>query len=71
MGRRLSGAPASRTRDAAQPAPLSTQHNSSPTNDRNNMSQHDELIHFVGDCKLKFNTICFNDVSSVIIINIY
>lgn len=49
MGRRLSG-PSSRTRDA-QPLPLSTQHNSSSTNDRNNVSQHDELIHFVGGCK--------------------
>lgn len=47
MGRRLTG-PA-RTRDA-QPLPLSAQHNSS-SNDRNNVSQHDELIHFVGDCK--------------------
>ncbi|XP_025420647.1 MAPK regulated corepressor interacting protein 2 isoform X2 [Sipha flava] len=46
MGRRLSG-PSARTRDA-QPLPLSTQHNSSLTNDRNNsVSQHDELIHFV------------------------
>lgn len=62
MGRRLSGGPSSRTRDAAQPVPLSTQHNSTLTNDRNNMSQHDELIHFVGDCKLKFKTICFNVV---------
>lgn len=49
MGRRLSG-PSSRTRDA-QPLPLSTQHNSSSSNDRNSVSQHDELIHFVGGCK--------------------
>jgi hypothetical protein len=50
MGRRLSG-PSARTRDA-QPLPLSTQHNSSLTNDRNNsVSQHDELIHFVSGCK--------------------
>ncbi|XP_060842458.1 LOW QUALITY PROTEIN: MAPK regulated corepressor interacting protein 2 [Rhopalosiphum padi] len=46
MGRRLTG-PSARTRDA-QPLPLTTQHNSSTTNDRNNLSQHDELIHFVG-----------------------
>jgi len=49
MGRRLTG-PSARTRDA-QPLPLTTQHNSSTTNDRNNLSQHDELIHFVGGCK--------------------
>lgn len=49
MGRRLTG-PSARTRDA-QPLPISTQHNSSTTNDRNNLSQHDELIHFVGGCK--------------------
>jgi len=49
MGRRLTG-PSARTRDA-QPLPLATQHNSSVTNDRNNLSQHDELIHFVGGCK--------------------
>lgn len=49
MGRRLSG-PSSRTRDT-QPLPLSTQHNSPLTNDRNSVSQHDELIHFVGACK--------------------
>lgn len=48
MGRRLSG-PA-RTRDA-QPLPISSQHNSMLTNDRNSVSQHDELIHFVGECK--------------------
>lgn len=49
MGRRLTG-PSARTRDS-QPPPVSTQHNSSATNDRNNLSQHDELIHFVGGCK--------------------
>lgn len=49
MGRRLSG-PSARTRDA-QPLPISTQHNSSSTNDRNSISQHDELINFVGECK--------------------
>jgi len=50
MGRRLSG-PA-RTRDAQPPLPLSTtQHNSSSSNDRSSVSQHDELINFVGDCK--------------------
>lgn len=52
MGRRLSG-PSSRTRDT-QSVPLLTQHNSSLTNDRNSVSQHDELIHFVGDCKYIF-----------------
>lgn len=50
MGRRLSG-PSARTRDA-QPLPLPTQHNLPSANDRNSsVSQHDELIHFVGDCK--------------------
>lgn len=54
MGRRLTG-PSARTRDA-QPLPLPTQHNSSVTNDRNNLSQHDELIHFVGGCKYKYTS---------------
>jgi len=49
MGRRLTG-PSARSRDA-QPLPIPTQHNSLATNDRNNLSQHDELIHFVGGCK--------------------
>lgn len=49
MGRRLSGSSA-RTRDA-QPLPLNTQHNSTMANDRSSVSQHDELINFVGDCK--------------------
>ncbi|XP_050538443.1 MAPK regulated corepressor interacting protein 2 isoform X2 [Daktulosphaira vitifoliae] len=46
MGRRLSGS-STRARDT-QPSPLTLQHNSSLT-DRNALSQHDELIHFVGD----------------------
>lgn len=49
MGRRLSGS-STKTRDA-QPLPLNTQHNSTLTNDRSSVSQHDELINFVGDCK--------------------
>lgn len=49
MGRRLSGS-STRSRDT-QPSSLIPQHNSSLT-DRNALSQHDELIHFVGDCKL-------------------
>lgn len=57
MGRRLSG-PSARSRDT-QPSPVSTQHNTSITNDRNSVSQHDELINFVGDCKylLYYNNI--------------
>ncbi|XP_050422150.1 MAPK regulated corepressor interacting protein 2 isoform X2 [Adelges cooleyi] len=46
MGRRLAGSSA-RARDT-QPLPLAPQHNSSSA-DRSAISQHDELIHFVGD----------------------
>lgn len=50
MGRRSGPGSSARTRDA-QPLPLNIQHNSSTTNDRSGVSQHDELINFVGDCK--------------------
>ncbi|VVC39499.1 Hypothetical protein CINCED_3A017966 [Cinara cedri] len=48
MGRRSGPGSSARTRDA-QPLPLNIQHNSLTTNDRSGVSQHDELINFVGD----------------------
>lgn len=64
MRRRLSG-PSARTRDS-QPLPLTTQHNSSSTNDRNSISQHDELINFVGDCKYIYYNMYNIDINKFI-----